>query len=454
MKAESFMSKVKEAYPKPEENVATIATKPAKVKQAELVDVAKMNSRKAESKAISARLKKSGLDPQRMLDFAKVHHSWRYSKNLRHFLIIASFIVFVALPSALISFYMIFIASDQYHSSASFAVRSSNSSSPMDLLGVVMQTGAEGTVSNSYILHDYLKSQSFFEEISREFDFQNIYANPEWDWYFRMGTDFSVERQLDYWRTRIDTKFDQVSGIIVVEVIAFLPQDAQKLMKFIVEKSEMLINGLSKKAESEAVSAAQKSVAAAEVRLRTVRHDILEYREISQELSPEDDAKLAYQVIGDLEAAVTEKEATFRALHAHLDENSTRMNMLNNEIGALKAQLEVERQRLGGGSQQSSVGATNGAGNRTLSYRVGNYSDLVLEQEFAEQYYTTALAGLEKARAEAASKKLYLATFVSPTLSQEAQFPSRKMISLSALLLLLGIWSVGILTYYNLSDRN
>ena len=423
--------------------------------QTKLINIANVKPPEPSHREITARLKRSGLDPRKMLDFAKRQKRWRYPRNLRYFIMVATFVLFVAVPSAVVSVYMIFFASNQYQSTASFAVRNSSSTGgATDLLGLVMQSGADTTVSNSYILNDYLQSQPFLEDVMNHFDMDRIYSSSDWDWWFRMGTDLPVEAKLKYWKSKIETKFDQASGIIVVDLIAFTPDDARNIMAFIVEKSEELINNLSESARRQSLKSAQESLATAEVRLRTIRRQLLTYRETAQEISPEDNAKLAFQMIGELESQITTKQTTLKTLDGYLDPKSPRMSMLRQEIKGLQKQLDTERQRLGGGANTAAAAASADSSNdNSIPYRIGSYSDLELEKQFAEEYYTTALAGLEKAKAEAAAKELYLATFIPPTLPQYAQYPKRFIYIICTFLLLAGIWLFGALTFYNIRDR-
>lgn len=423
--------------------------------QTKLINIANVKPPEPSHREITARLKRSGLDPRKMLDFAKRQKRWGYPRNLRYLIMIATFVLFVAVPSAVVSVYMIFIASDQYQSTASFAVRNSSSTGgATDLLGLVMQSGADTTISNSYILNDYLQSQPFLEDVMNHFDMDRIYSSSDWDWWFRMGTDLPVEAKLKYWKSKIETKYDQASGIIVVDLLAFTPEDAQNIMAFIVQKSEDLINNLSESARRQSLKSAQESLATAEVRLRTVRRQLLNYRETAQEISPEDNAKLAFQMIGELESQITTKQTTLKTLDGYLDPKSPRMAMLRQEIKGLQKQLDTERQRLGGGANAPAAAAATGSStDNSIPYRIGSYSDLELEKQFAEEYYTTALAGLEKAKAEAAAKELYLATFIPPTLPQYAQYPKRFIYIICTFLLLAGIWLFGALTFYNIRDR-
>jgi capsular polysaccharide transport system permease protein len=128
--------------------------------------------------------------------------------------------------------------------------------------------------------------------------------------------------------------------------------------------------------------------------------------------------------------------------------------MKNEEIAALQSQVDAKRAELGGGESSNTSNPTENGRRDSISTRIANYSELALEEEFSQQLYTTTLAGLEKARMEANEKQMYLATFIYPTLSEKAQYPSRFLISIAAFFLLLGLWAVGVLLYYNARDRS
>ncbi len=97
--------------------------------------VAKANSK--DGKLIS-RLKKSGLDPQKLLDLALPGTTAKSATKMRHRMILLGFMLFVAMPAAAFSAYMFFWASDQYHSMTAFAVRSSQPVAATEVLGMVM----------------------------------------------------------------------------------------------------------------------------------------------------------------------------------------------------------------------------------------------------------------------------------------------------------------------------
>lgn len=403
----------------------------------------------AQDTSLLERLKKSGLDPQKLLDVTLPNLQSRPGKK-RHYYIRLSFLLMVALPTAFFTLYMFFAASDQYHSSVAFAVRSSNNTAATEVLGMVLDSGGESTTSNSYIVHDYLKSQAALEDIKKTVDLENVFSKESSDWLFRMSEELPIEDQLKYWNSMVDVSFDSTSGVIFVNVRSFDPGDSVLLAEQIHAKSETLVNRLSETNRRQSVQYAEVNVAKAETRLKAIRKQLLAYRDKTQEVSPEENARITSELIGELDAELSAKEAARTTLLSYLNEDSPRIRIINQEISALEAQIAKEKKRLGSGE---AVSAEDGGRVSSISTRIADYSDLKLEEEFANQLYITALAGLEKARQDADQKSMYLATFIPPTLSQDAQYPSRWLWSISVLLLLSGLWITAVLMYYNIRDR-
>lgn len=395
------------------------------------------------------RLKRSGLDPQKLLDLALPGKTGKVAAKRRHRMILLGYLFVVGLPSLLFAAYMVFWASDQYHSTAAFAVRSAKTAAATEILGMVLDSGSESTTSNSYIVNDYLQSQAILEDLKGKIDLEAIFNREGADWLFRMGRGLPIEDELDYWNRMVDVSYDATSGVIYVEVRSFHPEDSLQIGDAILQRSEILVNKLSEVNRRQSIRYAEETVARAEARLKTIRRQMLAYRDETQEVSPEDNAKIAMEMIAGLDQRVVAKEAEKKTLETYLNASSPRIRLLSQEIGALKTQIAAERQRLGGGAAAGEAGARDDR----LAVRIGDYTDLKLEEEFANKFYTTAMAGLEQARQDADQKHMYLATFITPTLSEQAQYPHRYLYSLGVFLLLLGLWTVAVLMYYNVRDR-
>ncbi|MBD9496896.1 RkpR, polysaccharide export protein [Ensifer sp. ENS01] len=374
---------------------------------------------------------------------------WLKNLHWRHAIISGTFLGVVAVPAALASLYMAFIAADQYHSTTSFAVRSIEGGGASDILGMFTQTSSSSTVSDSYILMDYILSERMVASADRKFKLEDVYATRGLDYFYGIGTDLPIEDKLAYWRNMVSVNFDHASGIMQLTVKAFDPRQAQEIAQFIVSGSDNLVNGLSLSARNDVLRAAQDEVLGGEARLFKARSAMRDYRDKSQEISPEQAAKLAVQLIGGLEEELTKLNADLAAAKSQMSEDTPRIRVLKTRIESLEQQLILERQRLGTGERAAS-GDPN---TPDVAGRIAQFEELETEREFAERAYTAALGSLEKARLEANNRQRYLALFIEPTLSEMAQYPARFLNALLVILGLLFVWGTGVMGYYNIRDR-
>jgi capsular polysaccharide transport system permease protein len=379
-----------------------------------------------------------------------VRPKWLKTVAFRHTVIAASFFGLVALPAAVSSLYMAFIAADQYHSTASFAVRSIEGGVSSDILGMFTQSSGGSTVSDSYILMDYILSERMAADADRRFKLEEVYATRGLDYFYGIGSDLPIEDKLAYWRDMVKVIFDHASGIMQVTVKAFEPKQAQEIAQYIVDQSDNLVNSLSLSARNDVLRAAQDEVLAGEARLSKARARLRDYRDKSQEISPEEGAKLAIQLIGGLEAELTKLNADLATAKSQMSEDTPRIRVLKTRIESLEQQLAVERQRLGAGESSTTASDPNAP---DVAGRIAEFEELETEREFAERAYTAALGSLEKARIDANNRQRYLALFIEPTLSELSQYPNRFLNSLLVILGLLFVWGIGVMSYYNIRDR-
>ncbi|WP_037382786.1 RkpR, polysaccharide export protein [Sinorhizobium americanum] len=374
---------------------------------------------------------------------------WLKKLRWRHAIVGASFLGLVALPATLASLYMAFIAADQYHSTTSFAVRSIEGGGATDILGMFTQASGSSTVSDSYILMDYILSERMTVDADRKFKLEDVYATRGLDYFYGIGSGLPIEDKLAYWRDMVNVNFDHASGIMQVDVKAFDPKQAREIAQFIVDRSDNLVNSLSLSARNDVLRAAQDEVLAGEARLSKARAALRVYRDKSQEISPEEGAKLAVQLIGGLEAELTKLNADLAAAKSQMSEDTPRIRVLRTRIESLEQQLAIERQRLGTGEKTVADDSTA----PDVAGRIAEFEELETEREFAERAYTAALGSLERARIEANNRQRYLALFIEPTLSELAQYPARLLNSLLVALGLLFAWGIGVMSYYNIRDR-
>lgn len=368
--------------------------------------------------------------------------------KMRHKVIAGTFALFVAMPTVLAGFYMAFVAADQYHSSAAFAVRSIDGKVSGDILGMFTQgTGGGSTGTDSYMLLDYIRSESMIEAVSKSVDIDVAFERRGFDFLYGMATGLPVEDRLAYWRRMVVADYDHTSSILNLKVKAFDPETAQAIASSIIRESERLINDLSLEARNGVLKASREEVELAEGRLSAARVALRNFRDVSQEADPVEAAKLAAQLVGSLEQQLTQLKTELTAARTRMAADSPRIRVITTQIRSLEQQLVEERQRFGSGSADSS-------NSTDVASRILQYESLETEREFAEKAYTAALGSLEKARIDANNQQRYLATFIQPTLSELAQYPTRLLNVVLVFLACLFGWGVVTMGYYNIRDRN
>lgn len=392
----------------------------------------------------------------------KVERTRRF--KTRHIVIIATLIGCVFLPAIATAIYMFFIAADQYDSQVSFSVRSlSPAAASSSLLGMITSDVSGTTTSDSFILTQYLQSQQAVAAIDKEIDLRKLFNRQGADWYFRLGAHKKIEDLVSYWNWMVSSSFESSTGIITVDVHAFSPQDARTIAQAILDKSQALVTTLSQQARNDAVSFAKGEVARAEMRLKFANRELQNFRDREQEIDPTANVKVAMDLISALQQQLTSARAEQKQLSGYLNKESPTLQLLNSKISSLEKQLAEEQRVLGtgdlgpvGGGNAAATAAQSGGRlppKATLSSKVGRFQELSVEQDFAQKAYTSALAAAEKAEVEAAARDRFLATFVSPTVAETAEYPRRVIYTLLIFGALLILWASTVLIVYNIRDR-
>ncbi len=363
-------------------------------------------------------------------------------------LVWGSLLLTVFLPSVLVALYYAFVAADQYAVETRFAVRSASAQLNGGLLNSLGLS--VGGSNDSYIVMEYIHSREILKRIDKKLNLKEKYHVPTFDLWARLPDDISYEDFLDYWKSMVHVGIDRTSHIITVKVYAFTAQDARDIARAILTESERMVNELSERARIDALAYARQEVSKAEERLRRIRHEFLKFRSNTQQIDPTKQAQVQVTIIGKLETQLSELQAKLAEARSYLSERAPTVVFLKNRITALKSQIRKEKLKLG--KKKSAVSARDGA-SRTFSKVLTEYEALLVEREFAEKLYISALSGLEQARILANEQQRYLATFVKPYVPDEALYPRRVRNTIFVFLSLLLAWALGTLMVQSVRDR-
>lgn len=358
---------------------------------------------------------------------------------------VLTFLIFVAAPTGATWWYLDTRAADQYASTVGFVVRQADApvATGGGLLGSIASLSSGGS-SDTDILYEFIQSQQLIELINKKIDLRAVYNKPENDPIFTLGQNASIEDLIWYWGQAVKIFYDPGTGLIELRVLAFTPDDARDIAREIAAQSSAMINDLSAIARTDTTRYASEELEKAVARLRKTRVALTDFRNTSQIVDPTADVQGRMGLLNYLQQLLADTMIEQDLLQETARDNDPRLKQTQRKITVIQERIAEERQKIGLGD--------SGTG-QAFSNLVGEYEGLIVDREFAEQAYVAALSNYDAAIAEANRKSRYLASYISPTISEEAQYPKRYLITTLLALFLFLLWFILLLVYYGIRDR-
>lgn len=362
----------------------------------------------------------------------------------RHALVLASFVLLVLLPAAVMAAYLWRQAADQYASHLGFSVRQEESNAAFELFGGMTALSGSSS-SDTDVLYQFLQSQDLVATLDQRLDLRGLWSRPQEDPVFAFHPPGTIEDLRDYWARMVRVSHDSATGLIEIRALAFDPIDAQRITQEIFVESSRMINELSDIAREDAIRYARADLDVAEERLRDARQVLTTFRNRHQIVDPTMDTQSQMGLVTTLQEQLAQAMIDLDLLRQTTRDSDPRIKNAEMKIQVVRDRIQDERNKLG-------LGRGSG-GDNAFANLVGEYERLSVDREFAQQSYTTALAAFDAARSEAQRQSRYLAAHVRPTLPEQAEYPQRLILWSVAVLFLLLIWSVMVLIGYSLRDR-
>ena len=343
--------------------------------------------------------------------------------------------LFVLLPTLVIGLYLFGFASNQYVAEAQFAVR--GNVEPMENISLGQYTNLiqKHNSQDSFIVRDYIGSQTMVEALEKSIGISKMFSRPEADFWTRFDPSDPIEDLTKYWRKHVEAHIDSISGVIRLTVRAFTPEDALTITREVVARSETLINAISKRAQADMVAQAQADAATAQERLRNAHVALQSFRNQWGVIDPIKSAEGTLTTLNTLRKDKLKNENDLQVLRSsNLDERSRSIQTLVANGAAIDQQMKLLQDEL------TSAGAAAGGG-PNLTEALLQYEGLLVERTIAEKLEESASGMLDRARIAASKQHIFLATFVPPVLPTDSLYPERGHTLLVAFFCFLVIWS-------------
>ncbi|WP_049836250.1 hypothetical protein [Octadecabacter temperatus] len=338
-------------------------------------------------------------------------------------------------------------AADQYASKLAFSVRSEEQSSAIELLGGITELSGSSSTDTD-VLYAFLNSQELVSRVNERVDLESIWSRVsiEQDPLYAYDPGGTIEDLVNHWSRKVSVIYDSGTSLIEIRVLAFDPHEAQRIANAVLAECTVMINNLSTIAREDAIRYSRDDLEIASARLREARQSLTLFRNRTQIVDPSIDTQNQMGLLVTLQQQLADAMIEGDLLRDTTSTSDPRLEQADRRVEVINQRIEEERQKLGlGGGAEGAV---------VFADLVGEYEGLIVDREFAEVAYTTALAGFNGAQAEARRQSRYLAAHIQPSLAQKAEHPERiKLILFVALFSFLS-WCVLALVYYSLRDRS
>lgn len=329
--------------------------------------------------------------------------------------LLAFFVIVVPMIAACV-YYGLF-AVDRYVTTAQVVVRQTGSSGQaqqIPALSLLVSGINPASREETLYLRQYIDSMEMLNVLQEKLNWREHYAQQVSDPLFWLSKDTPSEDVLKYYRRLVTVHFDELTGLLGIQVEAFSPEFAESVIKVMLEESDRYVNEMSLKLARQQMEFARVELKIARQNYVDRRAALITFQSENNLLDAQASAESRAGIVAALESQLTEANATLRGLQSTLSPAAPRVRQERTTIAALEAQLAAERKRL--------VSQQEGG---QLNVVAAAFRNLSVDAQIAEEGYKTSLVALENARIESSKKIRALVTVVGANDPDIPLFPRR-----------------------------
>lgn len=374
-----------------------------------------------------------------------------------------SFILFVLVPTAIVSYYFAAVAKKDYTSEFRFSIIEQTTALPSasqtptnsmsggsaastiaTVTSALSGSGAQGNgpVQN-FMVVDYVQSPGAVEALQQKIDIAALLHKGN-DPITRFQSDPSPEQLYAEWQRVVTAYYDPITSLAFVKIRAFSAADSLLIANTLMKLSEDLVNKIANRANADAVKFATEEVARARQRVADAANAMKDYRNGDQVIDP------TTMAVGPNVALLTVLRQNVSTLETQVDSllgqnftpTSPTVKYYTAQLNAARSQLQqVERE-----VKSSRNGKT------ALSTVVGTYESLDLARQYANLAYTNSMLALDQTRANAAAQHIYLTPYSQPTLPRSPSGPNVVQTTLIAFCAIAFAWVILLMIFRSVRE--
>ena len=357
-----------------------------------------------------------------------------------------SFIFAVVLPTFLFWLYACFWQSERYVAETRLTVRAQHEKkSGTDAASMITKLtgGGSSTASqDAFMVLNYVKSRAIVADLGGRDYMEKKFAGSGVDYFSRLGRNANAEEIWKYWLSHISASVDTLSGILTVRTDAFQPKDALDVARDIVRLSEELVNKITVRNRTDALSRAELEVTLSRQMLADAREKTLQFRNKNVIIDPGSRATSIGELLAKLTMERMDIVNALSTFSSSLSSDAPSQRLQRTRLAAIDQQIAELKKKL-----------TDPQGADAVSSQIASYERLKLDEQFAERLYSIAQTSYHHARQELAKQQLYLLTIVEPTLPESASYPKAAANTILLFCALLVAWAAISLIVASIDDH-
>ena len=370
---------------------------------------------------------------EREKELKRVRRDIAKRRRKRLILLGARLLVFVTLPTFLVTWYFYVIATPMYGTESQFIIQQADSQNGMGSMAGMLPSAAGmglGGQSEAASVQAYLQSRAAMLRLDEEEGFRDHFQQDNIDLLRRLAPDATAQQAYRTYQRHVQIGYDPTEGVVRMEVIAASAEDSERFAQALIRFAEEHVDMMTQRLRDSQLGEARASLEEAQQSLNDARQATVDLQERSAVMSGEVELSLISQQIGTLEAELTQTRLSLEELQSNPRPNPARVQPLERREQALRREIEALRGSMTRGSEDGSSLA-----------RI--QSELIMaeaEVQTREMMRAQAMQQLESARIEVSRQVRYLALSVAPVAPDEPTYPRKLENSAVAFLIFLGIY--------------
>lgn len=323
----------------------------------------------------------------------------------------------VGVPTLVAAVYYFGIASNLYMSEADFVVRGPGTEKSMSIAGMMSSSssGEQPGQDEALIVQQFIMSRDVVQKLARHDDLRAVLDRPEGDSVTRFPGMFfwrnDFEALYKAYSRFVEVDIDGETGVSVLKVKAYRPEDAEKIAQALVTYSEHLVNELNDRTRQDALRSFEQEVDETQDHIADIQARLTAYRVKQQMLDPKSAAEGPLKLLEVLNTQRADAQAKLADAMKN-SPNSPQVPLFRTRIVSLDRLIAEERTKITGDGNSVAAAETE-------------YERLDEARKLAETQLASAYKSLEAARLDAQRQQLFLETIARPNLPDFPLYPKR-----------------------------